>query len=296
MFILTFILGSICIKVQNYLGTPNTYDSVCIFNEWAPKLDDIEIDFQNVAQESNDKETSRALDAVYIPVDIATNLQQENQQLKQAISCEFDDQRLLQITTESEALPSHPENPSLWTRMTVPSKESRLVVRNYRLLDCLQKLQEPRKDIWAKVSGQFRQDLSKIIYSVCYASTQVEDLAREAKTFNKPMLRRLQKVSVATYVLCQESRSDAQGLNELVDQLGVQLSLVEAAINKANGLRNIFSKKQGVKQLWKYLMAKSVTTEEELDNCEAELTMIGRSAIDMLDGVFVLPKPASLLS
>ncbi|KAJ4032496.1 hypothetical protein NW753_013256, partial [Fusarium oxysporum] len=109
-----------------------------------------------------------------------------------------------------------------------------------------------------------------------------------------PMLRRLQKVSVATYVLYQESRSDAQGLNELVDQLGVQLSLVEAAINKANGLRNIFSKKQGVKQLWKYLMAKSVTTEEELDNCEAELTMIGRSAIDMLDGVFVLPKPASL--
>ncbi|EXK83616.1 hypothetical protein FOQG_12138 [Fusarium oxysporum f. sp. raphani 54005] len=178
--------------------------------------------------------------------------------------------------------------------MTVPSKESRLVVRNYKLLDCLQKLQEPRKDIWAKVSGQFRQDLSKIIYSVCYASTQVEDLAREAKTFNKPMLRRLQKVSVATYVLYQESRSDAQGLNELVDQLGVQLPLVEAAINKANGLRNIFSKKQGVKQLWKYLMAKSVTTEEELDNCEAELTMIGRSAIDMLDGVFVLPKPASL--
>ncbi|KAF5265650.1 hypothetical protein FOXYS1_3522 [Fusarium oxysporum] len=279
MFILTFILGSICIKVQNYLGTPNTYDSVCIerirlpiqrFNEWAPKLDDIKIDIQNVAQESNDKEPSRALDAVYIPVDIATNLQQENQQLKQAISCEFDDPRLLQITTESEALPSHPENPSLWTRMT--------------------KLQEPRKDIWAKVSGQFRQDLSKITYSVCYASTQVEDLAREAKTFDKPMLRRLQKVSVATYLLCQESRSDAQRVNELVDQLGVQLSLVEAAINKANGLRNIFfSKKQGVKQLWKYLMAKSVTTEEELDNYEAELTMIGRSAIDMLDGGFVLP-------
>ncbi|KAM5364685.1 hypothetical protein ACJA88_012914 [Fusarium oxysporum] len=190
------------------------------FNEWAPKLDDIKIDIQNVAQESNDKEPSRALDAVYIPVDIATNLQQENQQLKQAISCEFDDPRLLQITTESEALPSHPENPSLWTRMT--------------------KLQEPRKDIWAKVSGQFCQDLSKITYSVCYASTQVEDLAREAKTFDKPMLRRLQK-------------------------------------------------KQGVKQLWKYLMAKSVTTEEELDNYEAELTMIGRSAIDMLDGGFVLP-------
>lgn len=104
------------------------------------------------------------------------------------------------------------------------------------------------------------------------------------------MLRRLQKVSVATYLLCQESRSDAQRVNELVDQLGVQLSLVEAAINKANGLRNIFfSKKQGVKQLWKYLMAKSVTTEEELDNYEAELTMIGRSAIDMLDGGFVLP-------
>ncbi|EXL41606.1 hypothetical protein FOCG_15777 [Fusarium oxysporum f. sp. radicis-lycopersici 26381] len=36
-------------------------------------------------------------------------------------------------------------------------------------------------------------------------------------------------------------------------------------------------------------MAKSVTTEEELDNYEAELTMIGRSAIDMLDGGFVLP-------
>uniref|UniRef100_A0A0D2XZY0 Uncharacterized protein n=1 Tax=Fusarium oxysporum (strain Fo5176) TaxID=660025 RepID=A0A0D2XZY0_FUSOF len=181
------------------------------FNEWAPKLDDIKIDIQNVAQESNDKEPSRALDAVYIPVDIATNRQQENQQLKQAISCEFDDQRLLQITTESEALPSHPENPSLWTRMTVPSKESCLVGRNYKLLDRLQKLQEPRKDIWAKVSGQFRQDLSKITYSV----------------------------SVATYVLCQESRSDAQRVNELVDQLGVQLSLVEAAINKANGLRNI---------------------------------------------------------
>ncbi|RKK55445.1 hypothetical protein BFJ66_g3347 [Fusarium oxysporum f. sp. cepae] len=139
MFILTFILGSICIKVQNYLGTPNTYDSVCMerirlpiqrFNEWVPKLDDIKIDIQNVAQESNDKEPSRALDAVYIPVDIATNLQQENQQLKQAISCEFDDPRLLQITTESEALPSHPENPSLWTRMTVPSKESCLVGRN----------------------------------------------------------------------------------------------------------------------------------------------------------------------
>ncbi|EWY83942.1 hypothetical protein FOYG_13727 [Fusarium oxysporum NRRL 32931] len=262
------------------------------FNEWAPKLDDIKIDIQNVAQETNDKEPSRALDAVYIPVDIATNLQQENQQLKQAISCEFDDQRLLQITTESEALPSHPENPSLWTRMTVPSKESCLVGRNYKLLDRLQKLQEPRKGIWAKVSGQFRQDLSKITYNVCYASTQVEDLAREAKTFDKPMLRRLHKVSVATYVLCQESCSDAQGLNEL----GVQLSLVEAAINKANGLRNIFSKKQGVKQLWKYLMAKSVTTEEELDNYEAELTMIGRSTIDMLDGGFVLPKPASLLS
>jgi hypothetical protein len=40
------------------------------------------------------------------------------------------------------------------------------------------------------------------------------------------MLRRLQEVSVATYVLCQESRSDAQRLNELVDQLGARLSLV----------------------------------------------------------------------
>ncbi|CVK95217.1 uncharacterized protein FMAN_13380 [Fusarium mangiferae] len=276
---LPFILFLMYIKIANYLST--SYDSVCMergglpiqrFNEWSPKLDDIKIDIQNITRELNDKETSRTLNAIYIPVDIATSLRKENQQLKEAIDCEFDDERLVQIAKESE----------------------RIDIQAYILLGRLRKLQEPRREIWAKLSGQFRQDLSKITYNVCYASTQLENLAREAKTFNKPTLRQLQKVSVATYVLCRESRSDAQKLNEFVDQLGVQLSLVETTMNRANGLfRDIFATTPGVTTLWKYWMAKGAMTEEELDSYEAERMMIGRGVINMLDGGFVLPEPVS---
>ncbi|KAF4436632.1 Isotrichodermin C-15 hydroxylase [Fusarium acutatum] len=178
-WILLFILVLMYIKPNNYLSA--SYDSVCMeqsrlpiqrFNEWAPKLDDIKIDIQNITQELNDKETSRTLDAICIPVDIATSLQKENQQLKQAIGCKFDDERLLQIAKESveQELPSYPENPL--------SKEELIAIRAYVLLARLQELQEPRKEMWEKVSGQFRQDLSKITYNVCYASAQLEDLAR----------------------------------------------------------------------------------------------------------------------
>ncbi|CCT74458.1 uncharacterized protein FFUJ_10511 [Fusarium fujikuroi IMI 58289] len=218
-----------------------------------------------------------------------TSLRKENQQMKQVIGCKFDDGGLLQIAKESvkQQLPSEPEN-------LVLSREELLDIHAYILFSRLQKLQEPRRDIWAKLSGQFRQDLSKIIYSVCYASTQLEDLAREAKMFNKPTLRQLQMVSVATYVLFRESRRDAQKLNELVDQLGNQLSLVETTMNRANGLfPDIFAKKPGVTTLWKYWMTKGAMTEEELDSYEAKRMMIGRSVINKLDGEFVLPEPVS---
>ncbi|SCV47330.1 uncharacterized protein FFB14_09762 [Fusarium fujikuroi] len=218
-----------------------------------------------------------------------TSLRKENQQMKQVIGCKFNDGGLLQIAKESvkQQLPSDPEN-------LVLSREELLDIHAYILFSRLQKLQEPRREIWAKLSGQFRQDLSKIIYSVCYASTQLEDLAREAKTFNKPTLRQLQMVSVATYVLFRESRRDAQKLNELVDQLGIQLSLVETTMNRANGLfPDIFAKKPGVTTLWKYWMTKGAMTEEELDSYEAKRMMIGRSVINKLDGEFVLPEPVS---
>ncbi|KAF4473777.1 isotrichodermin C-15 hydroxylase (cytochrome P-450 monooxygenase CYP65A1) [Fusarium agapanthi] len=245
-----------------------------IFDKWASKLDDIKIDIRNMTQEVNDKETSRNLDAIYIPVDIAANLQKENQQLKKAIGCKFDGQRLLQIAKGSveQKLLSYPENPDLLSR------EYHIFSRAYILLSGLQKLQEPRKEIWAKVSGQLRQDLSKITHSVCYASAQLEDLTREAKTFNKPTLRQLQKLSVATCILCQASRSNAHNLNELVDQLGVQLSLIESTTNRASGLfRDIFATKPGVTILWKYWMAEGVMTEDELDSYEAGRMMIGRN-------------------
>lgn len=295
-WVLPFILFLMYIKIANYLSKSS--DSVCMergglpiqrFNEWSPKLDDIKIDIQNITQELNDNETSRTLNAIYIPVDIATSLRKENQQLKQAIGCKFDDERLVQIVKESveQQVPSDPENP-------VQFREERIDIQAYILLSRLRKLQEPRREIWAKLSGQFRQDLSKITYNVCYASTQLEDLAREAKTFNKPTLRQLQKVSVATYVLCQESRSDAQRLDKFVDQLGIQLSLVETTMNRANGLfRDIFATKPGVTTLWKYWMAKGAMAEEELDIYEAERKWIGRSVMNMLDEGFVLPEPVS---
>ncbi|PNP74493.1 hypothetical protein FNYG_12116 [Fusarium nygamai] len=290
-WILPFILFLMYIKISNYFST--SYDSMCMergplpiqrFNEWAPKLDDIRIDIQKITQELNDKETSRTLDAIHIPVDIATSLRKENQQLKQAIGCKFDE-RLLQIAKESveQELPSYPENPL--------SREELINTRAYVLLTRLQELQEPRNKIWEKLSGEFCQDLSKITYSVCYAAARLEDLAQEAKTFNKPTLRQLQKVSAATYVLCQESRSDARTLDELVDQLGVRLSLVETAIRRLDSLRNTFEGKHALTKLWKYLMVK--LTEEELDSYEAERMMIGRSMIEMLDGGFILPEPAS---
>jgi hypothetical protein len=255
------------------------------FNTWAPKLDDIKIDIQKITQEVNDEEKSRAPDAIYIPVDIATSLRKDNQQLKQTIGCRFDDERLLQIAKESveEELPSYPEN--------LLSREELIAVRAYVLLSRLQEIQGHRNEIWKKLSGQFRQDLNKITYSVCYASAQLEDLARDARTSNKPTLLPLQKVSVATYVLCQESRSDARTLDELVDQLGVRLSLVETAIRRLDDIRNTFEGKHALKKLWKYLMAK--LTEEELDSYEAERMMIGRNMIEMLDGGFVLPELAS---
>ncbi|KAF5624098.1 Isotrichodermin C-15 hydroxylase [Fusarium tjaetaba] len=291
-WILPLFLFFLYITIGSYISTP--YDSVCIdrgplpiqnFEKWAPKLDDIKINIQNIIQEQNNKETSRTLDAIYIPVDIATSLQKENQQLKQAIGCKFDDERLLQIAKESveEKLQSYPEN-SLF-------REELIAVRAYALLSRLQELQEARNEIWKKLNGQFRQDLNKITYSVCYASAQLEDLAREAKTFNKPTLRQLQKVSVATYVLCQESRSDARTLDELVDQLGVRLSLVETAINRLGGLRDTFEGKHALTKLWRYLMVN--LTEEELDSYEAERMMIGRNMIEMLDGGVVLPELAS---
>ncbi|KAF5688328.1 Isotrichodermin C-15 hydroxylase [Fusarium denticulatum] len=291
-WILPFILFFMYIKIGNYIST--SYGSVCMersplpiqnFNEWAPKLDDIKIDIQNITQELNKKEASRTLDAIYIPVDIATSLRKKNQQLKQAIGCKFDDERLLQIAKESveQKLPSYPENPL--------SREELIAIRAYALLSRLQELQEPRNEIWEKLSGEFRQDLSKITHSVCYASVQLEDLAREAKTFNKPTLRQLQKVSVATYVLCQESRINARTLDELVDQLGVRLSLVETVIKRLDSLRNTFDGKHALTKLWKYLMVK--LTEEELDSYEAERMMIGRSMKEILDGGFVLPELAS---
>ncbi|EWG55983.1 hypothetical protein FVEG_17725 [Fusarium verticillioides 7600] len=122
-------------------------------------------------------------------------------------------------------------------------------------------------------------------------SAQLEDLAREARTFNKPTLRPLQKASVATYVLCQESRSDSRTLDELVDQLGVRLSLVETAIRRLDDLRSTFEGKHALTKLWKYLMVK--LTEQELDNYEAERMVIGRNMIEMLDGGFILPELAS---
>ncbi|KAF5670171.1 Isotrichodermin C-15 hydroxylase [Fusarium circinatum] len=296
-WILPFFLFLMYIEIGSYFST--SYDSACMersplpiqrFGKWASKLDDIKIDIRNIIQEVNDKETSRTLDAIYIPADIATNLRKENQQLKQAIGCNFDEERLLQIAKDSmeQKLLSYPENPDFLSR------EDHIFSRAYILLSRLQKLQEPRREIWAKLSGQFRQDLSKIAHSVCYASAQLEDLAREAKTFNKPTLRQLQKVSVATYILCQESRSDAHNLNELVDQLGVQLSLIETTTKRASGLvRDTFAMKPGVTILWKYWMAEGRMTEDELDNYEAGRMMIGRSVINMLDGGFVLPEPAS---
>ncbi|KAF5574554.1 Isotrichodermin C-15 hydroxylase [Fusarium pseudoanthophilum] len=291
-WILPLILCFMYITIGNYISA--SYDSVCMergplpiqnFNEWAPKLDDIKIDIQKITQEKNDGETSWALEAIYIPVDIATSLRKENQQLKQAIGCRFDDERLLQIAKESveEELPSYPENPL--------SREELIATRAYILLSRLQELQERRNKIWKKLSGEFRQGLNKITHSICYASAQLEDLAREAKTFNKPTLRRLQKVSVATYALCQESRSDARTLDELVDQLGVRLSLVETAIRRLDSLRVTFEGNYALARLWKYLMVK--LTEEELDSYEVERMMIGRNMIEMLDGGFVLPELAS---
>ncbi|KAF5605635.1 Isotrichodermin C-15 hydroxylase [Fusarium pseudocircinatum] len=291
-WILPFFLLFIYINTGNYISTP--YDSVCMergplpihnFNEWAPKLDDIKTVIQNITQELNNKEASRTLDAIYIPVDIATNLRKENQQLKQAIGCIFDDERLSRIAKESveQELPSYPENPL--------SREELIAIKVYALLSRLQELQEPRNEIWQKLSGEFRQDLCKITHSVCYASSQLEDLVREAKTFSKPMLRQLQKVSVATYVLCQESRSHARTLDELVDQLGVRLSLVETAIKRLDSLRHTFEGKHALTKLWKYLVVK--LTEEELDSYEAERMMIGRSLIEVLDGGVVLPELAS---
>ncbi|KAF5986592.1 Isotrichodermin C-15 hydroxylase [Fusarium coicis] len=290
-WILPLIMCFVYINTSNYFST--SYKSMCMergplpiqrFNAWAPKLDDIKIDIQKITQEVNDEEKSLAPDAIYIPVDIATSLRKDNQQLKQAIGCRFDE-RLLQIAKESveEELPSYPEN--------LLSREKLIAAQAYVLLSCLQELQEYRNEIWKKLSGQFRQDLNKITNSVCYASAQLEDLAREARTFNKPTLLPLQKVSVATYVLCQESRSDARTLDELVDQLGVRLSLVETAIRRLDDLRNNFEGKHALKKLWKYLMVK--LTEEELDSYEAERMMIGRNMIEMLDGGFVLPELAS---
>ncbi|KAG5805120.1 hypothetical protein H9Q74_010433 [Fusarium xylarioides] len=140
-WILPFILAPMYVKISNYLST--SYDSVCMgrsplpiqrFDEWAPKLDDIKIDIQKITQKINDKETSRTLDAIYIPVDIATNLQKENQQLKQDIGCKFDDERLLQIAKESveQELLSDPENPL--------SREELIAIRAYVLLARLQEL------------------------------------------------------------------------------------------------------------------------------------------------------------
>ncbi|KAF5558595.1 Isotrichodermin C-15 hydroxylase [Fusarium napiforme] len=291
-WVMPFILFFMYITIGSYISPPN--DSVCMergplpiqnFNKWAPKLDDIKIDIQNIIQEQNNEETSRALDAIYIPLDIATSLRKENQLLKQAIGCKFDDERLLQIAKESveEELPSYPDNPL--------SREELIAIRAYVSLSRLQELQESRNEIWEKISGQCRQDLSKITHSVCYASAQLEDLARQAKAFNKPTLLQLQKVSVAAYVLCQESRSDTRTLDELVDQLGVRLSLVETAINRLGTLRNTFEGKHALTKLWKYLMVK--LTEEELDSYDAERMMIGRNMIEMLDGGFVLPELAS---
>ncbi|KAF5624560.1 Isotrichodermin C-15 hydroxylase [Fusarium sp. NRRL 52700] len=290
-----FFLFLMYIGIADYLNT--SYDSVCMerspllfhrFNEWAPKLNDIRIDIQNITQELNDRETLRIINAVNLPVDIATSLRKENQQLKQALGYKFDDQRLLQIAKESveHELPSYPENPL--------SREELLDIRAYVLLARLQELQEPRKEIWEKISGQFRQDLSKFTHNICHASTQLEDLARQAKTFNKPTLRQLQEVNVATYVLCQESRSDARRLDELVDQPGIRLSLVETVIDRASGLsRDIFATKPGMTGLWKYWMAKGAMTEEELDRYEAERMMIGKSVVNMLEGGIVLPESTS---
>ncbi|KAF5702450.1 Isotrichodermin C-15 hydroxylase [Fusarium mundagurra] len=177
-WILPFFLCFMYIKISNYLST--SYDSVCMeriplpiqrFNEWSPKLNDIKLEIHNITQDINNKETLRTLDAIYIPVDIATNLQRENQQLKHSIGCKFDDERLLQIAKESveQELPSYPEN--------LLSREELIAIQAYVLLARLQELQEPRKEIWEKISGQFRQDLSKFTHSVCYASAQLEDLA-----------------------------------------------------------------------------------------------------------------------
>ncbi|KAF9772099.1 hypothetical protein IL306_010213 [Fusarium sp. DS 682] len=277
------------LKILSDVCAENARHPIQYFDDWAPKLHNIQNDIQNIAHEVKEEDSSRSLNSLYIPVDIAGNLQKENKKLRQAIGCDFDStaaiDRLLSFIKMIEERPAnqmrYPNYPSWITMMTKASKENHVIVRVHKLLKLLQQLQEPRQETWTKLSGEFRQGLSKITHSTCYASVQLEEHSREAETFGKPMLWRFQEVSVATYVICQESRSDAQRLDEVVDQLGVGLSVVKTAIRKVEALLAI-------------VLSKYVMTEEDLANYEAEMIMIGRTMINMLDGELVLPKPASM--
>ncbi|KAF4969065.1 hypothetical protein FSARC_3627 [Fusarium sarcochroum] len=257
---------------------------------WAPNLNIIQQDVDNILDEIQDQRTRRNLDSIYVPVNIVHSLQKANRRLGESISCDLDHaavsdklDKFLQVIEEkpiSHFYRDEDEVKGWWTmiyRLFTHPKHHALVARSTDLLSLLQELHEPRERLWDETNHALQRGLDKIIHGSCYASVQLERHAREAKTFGWPTLELFQKAALSAYLLCQESRNDAQPLQDLLDLMGVEIAAVETIIRNVKSLLVDIEKNKAMPEI-------------QIDTYEGELMLIGRATMEMLDGYFTLPR------